>query len=316
MLRNDERWVVFMEAGIKWVPHYAPDMLDMRQLGSLLGSVVTTSAAVQFLNGGKEEAVSLDSVTYYPPSKPEFLVLLFSYANVKGADPGFKNIKTRKNRTEQKKLDEGVAASAHLLISLKQSARKKHSYFPALLEDVNGLGKTKIQQAITAMVAARQRFQFKDEDGTVRAASARFEMIGLDDENVTDDAAGGHISHFVLIREKKDRPPFDDDLAVCITREEMKLKPSEEMLADGKIKKWLSKLSLAAKKKGFDRVQLHYVRKDGKNRSITFGTHREDAEDFLIKRIDKIPLKTVVGQTHDAPCGELVSAMVGHLRKS
>jgi hypothetical protein len=316
VLRNDERWVVFMESGFRWVPHQAPDMLDVKGLGQILEKVVGTSDADQFPDPkNKDEVVSLDSVTYYPPSKPEALVLLFSYSNAKGADPGFKNLKTRKKRIEQKKADEGVAASAHLVIWLKQKTRKKHSFYPALIEDVEGLGKTKMQQAITAMIGARQKFTFKDEDGSVRAAHARFEMLGLDDEQVTEDASGGTLSYFVAIREMRDAPTFDDELGIRITREEVKLKTKEKIIGGKSVKDWLAKLAKKAKAKNFDKVRVHYERKDGKNRSITFGTHREDAEDFLIKRIDKISLKTLVAQTHNEPCDELVKAMVGHLRK-
>lgn len=316
MLRNDERWVVFMESGFRWVPHEAPDMLDLKTLGQVLETVVGTNDADQFPDPrNKDELVSLDSVTYYPPSNPEALVLLFSYSNVKGADPGFKNLATKKKRTEPKKKNEAVAASAHLVIMLKQRTRKKHSYYPALIEDVSGLGKTKMQQAITSIINAKKRFSFKDENGNVKAAHPRFEMLGLDDEQVTEDADGGTMSYFVAIRELRKPTTFDDDLGIKVTREEVKLKPAERVAGDRSVKAWLTKLAKAARAKDYDKVRVHYERKDGKNRSITFGTHREDAEDFLIKRIDKIPLKTAVGQTHDEPCEELVKAMVAHLRK-
>ncbi|MFA6231180.1 MAG: hypothetical protein WC617_13550 [Rhodanobacter sp.] len=291
-------------------------MLDIVNLGALLEKVVGTKDADQYPDANnRDEVVSLDSVTYYPPSRPEALVLLFSYSNVKGADPGFKNLKTRKKRTEQKKPDEAVAASAHLVILLQQKSRKKHSYFPALIEDVEGLGKTKMQHAITGMIGAKQHFSFKNEDGHTKPAFARFEMLGLDDEQVEEDAAGGALSYFVAIRELREARSFDDELDVKITREEVKLKPKEKIEGDGSIKAWLKKLAKSAHDQDYDKVRVHYQRKDGKNRSITFGTHREDAEDFLIKRIDKIELKTIVAQTHDVPCTELVKAMVAHLRK-
>lgn len=172
-----------------------------------------------------------------------------------------------------------------------------------------------MQQAITLMIDSRKRFSFKDENGDVRAAKVRLEMFGLDDEQVTEDAAGGKLSYFVAIRERSDKPLFDDALKVKVTREEVKLKTDEKIVADKDVKSWLGKLAKAAKKKDYDKVQVHYVRKDGKNRSITFGTHREDAEDFLIKRIDKIPLKTSVAQVHNHPCAELVKEMAARLKK-
>jgi hypothetical protein len=305
-----------MESSCHWIPNGAPDMLDMDELGKLLQGVVGTPVAdfhPDPMNTG--EVVSLDNVSFYPPSKPEALVLLFSYCDVKGADPGFKNLKTRAKRTEHKKQNEAVAASAHLVIWLKQKTRNKYSYYPALIEDVESLGKTKMQNAITAMVGASKNFSFKDEDGTPKAAHLRFQMFGLDDEQVTEDVSGGTLSYFVAIRERKDAPIFDDELGVKVTREEVKLKTKEKIFGTKGIKIWLKKLAKSAEEKNFDRVRVHYERKDGKNRSITFGTHREDAEDFLIKRIDKISLTTIVGQTHDKPCAELVEKMVALLKK-
>lgn len=315
VLRNDERWVVFMESSIRWVPAEAPDMLDIRQLGALLAKIVGTSAASQYIDPkNQDEVVTLDSATWYPPKKPEALVLLFSYSHAKGADPGFKNLKTRRNRIERKKQDEANAASAHLVVSLTQKSRKKHHYYPAVIEDVEGLGKTKMQRAINQMIDAARKFSFKDEDGNTKAAHARFEMFGLDDEQVTNDVEGGTLSYFVAIRELRNTPSFDDELDVRMTREEVKLKPKEKVVGSS-LKAWLNKLAKAAESRNYDRVRVHYSRKDGKNRSITFGTHREDAEDFLIKRVEKISLKTVVGQTHDAPCDELVKSMAACLKK-
>lgn len=315
MLRNDERWVVFMEFNFHWSPAYAPpDLFDVKAMGGALEEVVNATDSLIYVDPrNKDEAVTLDSVTYYPPSRPEYLVLLFSYSNVRGADPGFKNLKTRKNRVEKKQLDEAVAASAHLVISLKQKARKGDHYYPALLEDVGGIGKTKIQAALTAMVRGRRNFTFVDEDGRNRAATIHTELLGLDDETVKADASGGRMSYFVAIKENKNPPLFDEGLGIRQTRQEVRLKPAKDAVPTT-LKDMLTKLAAAAKRKGYDRVRVHYVRQDGKNRSLTFGTHREDAEDFLIKRVEKIKLKSTVGQTHDEPNEELVKAMVGHLR--
>lgn len=315
MLRNDERWVVFMESGVRWVPQRAPNTLTALELGAILEEVVDTPEADQRVDDkNADEMVSLDSVSYYPSDDPEVLVLLFSYSNIKGADPGFKNLKTRAKRTESAKSNEAVAASAHLVIRLEEQFRNKYSYYPALIEDVGGIGKTKMQRAITQMIGARRTFGFKDEHGT-HAANARFVMAGLDDEQVEDDVSGGRLSYFVAIRERRDNPSFDDDLKVKVTREEVKLKAAKDAEIGSNVKEWFGKLAKSAKEKNFDKVQVHYVRKDGKNRSITFGTHREDAEDFLIKRIEKIPLETVVAQIHDEPCEELVMAMADRLSK-
>lgn len=315
MLRNDERWVVYMEASFRWSHHEAPDsLLNLDGLRKILLSAVNTEVAIQALEEDDDnEAIVLDSVSTHPKTKPKFLVLLFSYVNRKGADPGFKDIKTRKSRVETKKGDEGVAASAHLLVSLRGKKKGNKIYYPALIEDVTGLGKTKMQQAVTKIIRRKKNFSFSDGDGGKRSALPTFEMSGLDDEQVTEDASKGRLGYFVLIKERRDKPLFDESVDAVVTREEIKLKPSDTAVKGLKAK--LVKLAKAASGRGYDKVRVQYVREDGKNRSITFGTHREDSEDFLIKRIEKIKLsKTTVSQIYTKPCDELVGAMADLLK--
>lgn len=315
MLRNDERWVIFMEAGVDFIPKKAPNVFSIDELKNVLSAVVGTPNAVHVFDQKKaDEAVTLDFADYLMVGREQYLLLLFSYTNKNGADPGFRHMTTGVNRTEQKKTGEAVAASAHLLISTKPKIAGGKSFWPALIEDVAGIGKTKMQAAVTAMIAASLRFSFQDEEGKVIAAHAKFFLKGLDEEDVVKDVQGGKLSYFVAIREKVAEPQFDEAAPVVVSREEVKLKPVGDGLLDD-VKKLFSSVAKASKKHGYDKVRVHYARKDGKGRTLTFGTHREDAEDFLIRKVEKILVPTKdLTQAHSSPCQALVSEMARLLK--
>lgn len=310
MLRYDERWVIFMEAAFRWVPHYAPQQLDVVSFGKLLQNVVGTATATQHTDVAGE-SITLDAAEFRPKTgEPTHLILLISFSNDFGADPGFINKKTRKGRVEPKKVNEGNGSSAHVVIGVASKTQGSHTYFPAMLEDVPSVGKTKITGAVNRILHECAEFRFNDMDGVEQTAVARFEMLGLEDEKVGDDAAGGRVSYFVAIKDRRDRPDFDESFGAKITQEETRLRPTEAMREGRSLAQYLKKLVTVARKHGFDRVRIHYVRKDNKSRTLTAGTHREDAEDFLIKRVEKINVSKPVNQVHEEVSEELASAMI------
>lgn len=314
MLRNDERWVVFMEAFVSFVPKKSPNVLTVDELRNALHGVVGTASAVHIFDQKKaDEAVTLDFADYEIIDGKKYLVLLFSYTNKNGADPGFRHMATGANRTEGKKPGEAVAASAHLVISTVEKNFGGKTFWPALIEDVAGIGKTKMQAAVTAMIASALRFQFKNEDQKVQAANARFQLQGLDEESVQKDLKGGKLQYFVAIRDLKGEVRYDD-APLAASRETVRLKPVGDGLVDD-IKGLFGKVAAAVKKRGYDRVRVHYSRKDGKGRSLTFGTHREDAEDFLIRRVEKITVESKdLTQIYAVPCKSLIRKMAGLLK--
>ncbi len=124
---------------------------------------------------------------------------------------------------------------------------------------------------------------------------------------------GGKLQYFVAIRDSKEEPRFDD-APLVVSRETVKLKPVGEGVVDD-VKGLFGKVAAAAKRQGYDRVRVHYSRKDGKGRSLTFGTHREDAEDFLIRRVEKLTVATKeLTQIYAAPCMSLIEKMAGLLK--
>lgn len=315
MLRSDERWVIHMEAAVSFVPHSAPNELPIEELAELLIPVPGTAAATHQVDSkSTDEVVTLDQVALYPDGDPECLVLLFSFTNKVAADPGFRNIATGDNRIESKRKNEGVSTSAHLVIGLKPQNSDGRTYWPALLEDVQGIGKTKIQATVTAILNNLYNFPYEVEGEDDGYASARFTLHGLESEDVEDDLNEGKLSYFVAIKDKKKAVTFDGVDGLKSGAETIKLKPEKEIDTTEGVAKYLKKVADACKAKGYTRLRVHYKRTDGKNRSLTFGTQREDAEDFLIKKVERIHLEDAdLSHVHTAINSELIDEMIARL---
>lgn len=314
MLRNDERWVIYMDAGVRFVPSRAPNVMTLDELHAVLKSVVGTKDALHYPDQTKkDEAITLDRAEMHMISGLKALVLMFSYTNQNGADPGFREMVAGTNRTEAKKKNEAVASSAHLVISSVPHGRGGTLPWSALLEDVTGVGKTKMQSAVTAMIKARLNFSWIDEEGKVQGADARFVLDGRDCDDVAKEIENGTLAYFVAIKESEVAPEFDGEGFVVSTREEIKLKPTGK---DGiSMKDLLKKVAKIGSKLGYEKVRVQYKRNDGKGRSMTYGTHREDAEDFLIKRVELIKLPGQnLAQNYVAPCMPLLTEMFGKLK--
>ncbi|WP_372165451.1 hypothetical protein [Xanthomonas euvesicatoria] len=328
MLRNDERWVIFMEANVDFVPGKAPNVMKVDEFATLVMRVPGTSLAEHKADPLKgDELITLDRAVLYPADNPKALVLLFSFTNAAGADPGFRNMDTKANRVEPKKPREANAFAAHLVILLKDKVFGGKYYWPALLEDVPSVGKSRIQLAVTNMLNGLAIFQYKDESGSERKIEPRFKLMGLENETVAKDISGGKLSYFVAIKDVAGKPSFDPISGLQVTSQQTKLKPARDRSKKGAIAKlpaesgrsqtvkdYLRNIAAAGKEHGYDRMRVHYTREDGKNRSFTFGTAREDSEDFLIKKVDRIKnLKTKLGQTHPQISDELVQEMIKRL---
>lgn len=314
MLRNDERWVIYMDAGVRFVPSRAPNAMTLNELHDVLKTVVGTKDALHHPDQNKkDEAITLDHAEMMTLNGLKSLVLIFSYTNQNGADPGFREMVAGKNRTEPKKKNEAVAASAHLVISTVPHGRSGSLPWAALIEDVTGVGKTKIQSAVSAMIRSRLRFTWQDEDGKVQAADARFVLDGRDCDDVTEEIEKGTLAYFVAIKESEVAPEFDAEGYFVTSKEEVRLKPTWK---DGiSVKDLMKKVAKIGARHGFEKVRVQYQRSDGKGRSLTYGTHREDAEDFLIKRVEKIELPGQnLAQNHVAPCIPLLTEMFGKLK--
>jgi hypothetical protein len=303
-----------MEAQVSWVPHTAPNTMSITELGDALASILGTPVASQRVDAANgDEYVTLDAVQYWPPNKPVALVLLFSCTNKAGADPGFRNVINGANRTEAKKTNEGISSSAHLVIRLKEVSEADESYWPAVLEDVPSIGKTKIQSAVTSMIGTVRKYTY-DNNGTKEPASPRFQLHSQEGEDLVKDIGEGQISYLVATRERKPSKKFDEIPGLEPQEQTQKFKLEKGFKPDGGMKKFLLELCGASKSAGYKKIRVNYRRKDGKNRSITLGTHREDADDFLIKKVERIDMTTCpLPQMHTVISKELVAEIVKKL---
>ena len=75
----------------------------------------------------------------------EYLALLFSIGDPRGADPAFEHSQTGVVRIEPKKKGEGKSVTAHGVVSLKVHGNNNYRL---ILEDVRGLGRSRLRDLL------------------------------------------------------------------------------------------------------------------------------------------------------------------------
>ncbi|HEY1504299.1 MAG TPA: hypothetical protein VGF92_08365 [Stellaceae bacterium] len=148
---------------------------------SLFASAVNDLKAQLPLQNG--DAVRLISVEAYPPNKPVALVFLFRRANANVGAPWFEHQTTRALRRSDKKSDESVTVTAHLVVSLK-SLHDGTPIHPAIIEEVPGLGRTYMQTEKTVKLLNkinvwRKEREWKDVRVSLDLPNERSKLVSI-----------------------------------------------------------------------------------------------------------------------------------------
>ena len=156
----------------------------------------------------KTAALRIQDIAHHPDK--EAYVMLISYADQNVSDPVFSDLDTGDLRVEPKLQGEGVAISAHMVISTKKRARGEAIYL-CLLEDVPGVGRTKLRSFLTSVFRKSSNFTFDTEDGGERKCRPSVEMDGHMSQTFQEDlASGSAIKGFELIQYERGAEEWDE----------------------------------------------------------------------------------------------------------
>lgn len=310
MLKGKERWVVHMRVTLEPVPADGPMDIPLTGVLRRLDALVQAGSAVHRLDHD-QKTVRVSQVQFYPSEQqPTHACLLLTYGDVTGADPSFGNMQTGAIRTARKRANEANAVSAHLVVKLRYRTRNGKRWYDALLEDVPGIGKTKIQPVLTALLCQCEHYGYENAEGQQDRARPRFVLEPKESEDLNRDVSRGSLKYFVAVKELE-HMALDEEGYIEEVQESRKLLPAE--VVDGTAPTFMQRLTNVirwASGNGYDRVKVVYHRNDGRNRTITLDSPREDAEDLLIKKIDKIELDMAIDQASDSIRAELVERML------
>lgn len=305
MLSERERWILYYDHALSPHPEGAPEMpmsgimsllYDRQQRGESFKLINNQSAAIRI----RDMEIDAESQT---------ACLLVTYADKDASDPVFSDLETGELRVEPKLEGEGVAISAHLLVSLVANGA---GTYIALLEDVPGIGKTKLQPFLTSEFRNSSTYEFVDEEGRTRACRPRLLMDGHVAQTLREDLGRGSLLGIELVRHRRrdgenggefDREGFTEEVSRAI-----QIKPPRPIFGEDAlgVVNWVKE---KAQRAGYSDMKVRFKRNEGKQRSILVGTQREDAGDVLYSKCEKIITNTRLRQCAEQIVPEMANAM-------
>lgn len=327
-LRSLERWAVFLEIGCRLNGKGTPG-IPIEPTIKRLQALVRKGGALHWRQHGVR-GVTLDQVTSKKlEDGTSVYILLFSCGDKEGADPGFKDLSTKKSRIERKRGQEGVGMSAHLVIHAKQVEITAGTiWYRAILEDVPTVGRSSILPAVNWFLKSSGAFKYADKHGVVKESAASWIIEAEEIQDVVDEAAAGRFQYFELIKTSVRGDFFDEDGEIVEDLDIKRVRLTEQVedgalvragfkgrISGDIIKNALKSLIAIGRERNYDRFRIAYTRMDDKNRIVTYNTPREDAQDLMTKRIEHIVLKNPMDQCTDHVNNELVGLMIGKLTR-
>lgn len=293
MLDMWERWIQFHELNLKSEPEEAP-VINLKDIIPKLTERWKSGESVKLINNDTAAIRIQDLKT---DKNNNVTVLLIQYTDKNVTDPVFSHLETGKLRTEPKLEGEGVAVSAHVVISHAPLNGNVDSY-RLLLEEVPGLGRSRIAPFLKSefKVACADMFEFKDEGtGRLKKYLPSVEVLGDLSAKLADDLNTGSVLQGIeLVQHKPGKTGFDEENYFTEVSRHIKLRP---VLKSGNdIFNVLEKVRDLARKDGYDDIKVRYKLQKEKQKTATLGTSKEDIADILIVRDEKIKSEEVLGQ--------------------
>lgn len=144
LLGDNERFIIKCDIDLEPFPKEAPSML-LKNCVPTLRTLLKDKKAHYEINKGKS-VIRLLALT----EAPTHYSLLFQYANREASDPAFANLKTGISRVAKKGDDEGLGATAHMIIEKNASNPAFPNTYAAVIEEVPGITRALLSQALTS----------------------------------------------------------------------------------------------------------------------------------------------------------------------
>ncbi|WP_279496373.1 hypothetical protein [Aeromonas veronii] len=178
----------------------------------------------QFTNLKKGEAVA--RILTYEMIPDESITLLFQLADKNASDPAFAQLDTGVSRVIRKGQGEGLAATAHLVISLESQSPAFPEIYSAVFEEVPGITRTLIGAVMTALFNEAVDFEFdRNKDGKRSRCKCRprVSLLPLSAQDLTECLKDGWLLGFSAVRKVKDQT-LDEEGEITIEESRLVLK--------------------------------------------------------------------------------------------
>lgn len=283
MLKSLERWIFFYVMKVQSHPEGAP---QIPMIEALRAAEKLVHAREAFWVRDKGQSVFRIQQMQFDDEN-SLCTMLISFADRSASDPVFSDLEKGTIRIEPKLEGEGIAVSAHLVISWKEDVKYPGEYL-VLLEDVPRIGKTSVQQFVNSIFSRSCLLDFHDENGETRKCRPLVAMQGqLSKSFGSELEEGSTVSGFELIQNKKQDGGLDEHEIVKEKRRQIsyviKSDSPIEIIFDA-----IKKVRIFGKKNGYENLRIIYRRPEGKQKSVLVGTFREDAHEALTVRSENV----------------------------
>lgn len=309
MLNQFERWMLYYELVLKSSPDDAP-FFDMPQIIRPLRQLWEADEAYYLF---EKEQAALRIRDFDIDEDAGVAKLLINLSDKRISDPVFENLETGELRTEPKLDGEGVALSAHMLISLNRIAGRRYPVFQVLLEDVPGIGRTKLAPFLTSLIKKSETWEFTDDNGIRKKCRPIVDMAAHLGAKFRDDLKNCMLSEVELVSFDNPDREFDEEGYIQEKSRKVILGITEE--DENERLRILNRLKRTAADQGYEKMLVRYKKPEGKSKSISIDTPREDAGEVLVMRSDYIqvdhPILQCEGRIRDDVVREMMTLLSG-----
>lgn len=303
-----ERWIQFYELRMDIEPEHAPN-IPLKQIVPLLQQRIDDGEAVKLVQKNTA-AIRLAAYKHFPVEN--VIVLLIQYADKNVTDPTFMHLEKGELRTEPKLDGEGIAVSAHVAISLEPHDDGVGMLYRFLLEEIPGLGRSRISPFIKSelKMAAKGHFEFEDLTDNDKTKSRRpaAEILGTPLRELSEEFSKGTVLQGIeLVNLKPNTKEFDEAGYYSEDSRVIRLVPCPNT----SLKDIYKKLRPKAKKAGFGNIRVRYKKPAGKQKTVTLGTTKQDIMDSLVVRDEMIRSDEVLVQCSETISESIAQKMVG-----
>jgi len=292
MLDPWKRWVQFHELYLKSSPEEAPK-INLHDLVPHWTKRIQAKEAVKLIN---KETAAIRVVDVRYDKKAHTLMLLFQYTDQNVTDPAFSHLKTGELRVEPKLDGEGIAVSAHALISLTPHDSEGLLY-QFLLEEIPGLGRSRVSEFIRSELKeiSQDLFEYKDPDANnaLKKYYPAAEILGTPSKKLTEEIESGCVIQSIeLVKFAKGSSKIDEEGFYVESSRLLKLVPDKGV----GIRDLWPKIRSLAKKGAYNDVKFRYKHPAGKQKTATMNGAESDIVDTLVLRSETVIADEILEQ--------------------
>lgn len=303
------RYVIDCELELGSIPEDAPHIPLRQCLPYLLELIDDEKAVYDFKKG---EAVA--RILAYELVPDESVTLLFQLADTNASDPAFAELDTGVSRVVRKGVGEGLAATAHLVISLEPENAAFPEVYNAVFEEVPGLTRTLIGAVMTALFNEAVEFEFdRNKNGKHSRCKCRprVSLLPLSEQSLSDCLKGGWLLGFSAVRKVKDQVLDEEgEIKIEESRLVLKTKKSGAQRALDLVKKAASLVH----GQGYTGLRIMYEDENKRKKSIPINPKRQDLQASVFIRSEYVHLPEKIDQCQSDIHPDLVKEMRAILR--